>query len=252
MLTGKTILSAIAVSAIVTGAPVNSQGFDPRQPCSLIIGNADEATLDQVGAWIFGYLAASESTVRPISRDNLNVIIRNLGKRCVKDQTASLLELVGGDKASGEAGKTAPGSESDARALLMRFFDPGEDLVALTGSLLPKPEDVRAVYRDPLASKMIETYAAALKPGVKFGPKPEHDDLYMVYTTTGKLAAGDPVLDEFPGGYKQIVQYFKADVPIVRFKFVKKGETLGLAFDGLVYVNDHWVILPKPWRSLDQ
>jgi hypothetical protein len=123
--------------------------------------------------------------------------------------------------------------------------------VALTGALLPKPEDVRAVYSDPLASRMIETYDAGLKPGIKFGPKPEHDDLYMVYTTTAKLVAGDPAMDEFPGGYRKVVQYFKTDVPIVRFKFVRKGETSGLAFDGLVYVNDHWVILPKPWRSLD-
>jgi len=31
---------------------------------------------------------------------------------------------------------------------------------------------------------------------------------------------------------------------------VKQGETIGLAFDGLVYVNGHWVIMPKPWRAL--
>ncbi|MGJ5620789.1 hypothetical protein [Sulfitobacter sp. MF3-043] len=56
--------------------------------------------------------------------------------------------------------------------------------------------------------------------------------------------------DEFPGGYKDVLQYFKIDVPIVRFKFVQKGETLGLAFDGLIHVNGRWVTMPKPRRSL--
>ena len=72
----------------------------------------------------------------------------------------------------------------------------------------------------------------------------------MFYGTTGELVQGKPLLDKFPGGYKKILQYFRANVPIVRFKFVTKGETLGLAFDGLIHVNGRWVIMPKPWRSL--
>ena len=42
----------------------------------------------------------------------------------------------------------------------------------------------------------------------------------------------------------------KPGIPIVRFKFITKGETLGLAFDGLVYLDGQWKILPKPWRAL--
>ncbi|PHQ94097.1 MAG: hypothetical protein COB39_14135 [Marinosulfonomonas sp.] len=72
----------------------------------------------------------------------------------------------------------------------------------------------------------------------------------LIYTTTGQLQNGDAVLREFPGGYKNVLQYFKTDVPVVRFKFVKNGETSGMAFDGLDYVNDPWVIMPKPWRAL--
>ncbi len=242
---GKSLLLAAVAALAVTGA--QAQGFDPEQPCTDILRDWDETTLAMVGAWTFGYLASQQSDARPVDLANVRVILGNLGKACKPGK--SLLDLVGGSSKQ-DAGPAA-GSEAEARALLMRFFDPNEDLVALTGALLPKPEDVSAVYSDPLASKMIETYAAALKPGIKFGPKPEHDDLYMVYTTTAKLAAGDPVMDEFPGGYRKVVQYFKADVPIVRFKFVRKGETSGLAFDGLVFVNDHWVLLPKPWRSLD-
>ncbi len=246
----KVLLKAILIAGLSFGAAgtaAHAQGFDPRQPCSVILGNADDATLNAVGAWTFGYLAAKQSDPRPVNQQNINVILRNLNNTCIENGTQSLLDLVSGDpKASSEAA----GSEAQARALLMAFFEPDADLVALTAAILPTEEEVHMVYKDPLASRMYQGYAAALKPGIKFGPKPEQDALLLIYATTGQLQSGDAVLREFPGGYKDVLTYFKTDVPIVRFKFVKQGETIGLAFDGLVYVNDHWVIMPKPWRAL--
>ena len=122
--------------------------------------------------------------------------------------------------------------------------------MALTAAILPTEAEVHMVYKDPLASRMAEGYAKALTTGIKFGPKPGQDALLLVYATTAQLQRGDAVLREFPGGYKNVVQFFKRNVPIVRFKFVKQGETTGMAFDGLIYVNDRWVIMPKPWRAL--
>lgn len=43
----------------------------------------------------------------------------------------------------------------------------------------------------------------------------------------------------------------KPGIPIVAIKFIRKGETLGRVFDGLVYVRERWVLIPKPWRGLD-
>ena len=241
----KKAIFAISTSLLIGGTmPASSGGFDPRQPCSVILGDADETTLAMVGAWTFGYLASKQSDTRPVDLDNVGVILRNLNNNCLKNGTRSLLDLVSGNA------DAAPGSEAQARALLMKFYDPNADLVALTAALFPTEQEVHMVYSDPLASAMVANYAAAFKPGLKFGPKPEHNDLLVVYATTGQLQRGDDILREFPGGYKDVVQYFKTDVPIVRFKFITKGETLGLAFDGLIYVNDHWVIMPKPWRSL--
>jgi len=59
------------------------------------------------------------------------------------------------------------------------------------------------------------------------------------------------VLREFPGGYKQVRDRFLVDVPIARFKFVKSGESLGMAYDGLIFVNGRWVFMPKPWQGLE-
>jgi len=89
------------------------------------------------------------------------------------------------------------------------------------------------------------------KAGIKIGPKPGQTELLTWWVTTDDLKAGSDMLDNFPGGYRDVVSYMKLGLPWVRFKFVKPGEELGMAFDGLVWVNDHWAWMPKPWRMLD-
>ena len=32
---------------------------------------------------------------------------------------------------------------------------------------------------------------------------------------------------------------------------MKPGEDTGTAYDGLAFVNNHWVIAPKPYRALE-
>jgi hypothetical protein len=38
---------------------------------------------------------------------------------------------------------------------------------------------------------------------------------------------------------------------LYRFRFVEPGKEQGNAYDALSYVNGHWVLIPKPWRALD-
>ncbi|MBV1864683.1 MAG: hypothetical protein KUG74_09625, partial [Rhodobacteraceae bacterium] len=150
---------------------------------------------------------------------------------------------------------TAPPATQSAppspRELLLQFFEPDADRAALTAALKPNEADIRAVYGAPLAGKLVATYNAMFTPGVEIGPKPEHVELYSVLTTTGKLKSRAVALDAFPGGYKKVLPYFLGNQPIVRFKFVKLGETTGLAFDGLIFVNGRWVLMPKPWRAIE-
>ncbi|MEO0482746.1 MAG: hypothetical protein AAF138_03905, partial [Planctomycetota bacterium] len=59
-----------------------------------------------------------------------------------------------------------------------------------------------------------------------------------------------PGLADFPGGYKDVRGMMQGSYPIFRFKFVAPGERSGMAFDGLIYINDRYVLMPKPWRAL--
>ena len=253
----QTDLLRAAAAALCLGAPAlaQAQGFDPRMSCTEILQGASEADRTMVAAWAFGYVAAASDNVRPVDPSNNRIIVENIAKICTSNPQASLLAIVKASAAQRPAGQApaaqaAPGSEAEARALLARFVAPGADHLALTQALLPTEAEVKALYAEPLGSALWADYAAQMGPGVSFAPKPGQSEVLVVHTTTRALFDRQPVLDEFPGGYKDVLQYLKVDVPIVRFKFVEPGKTLGLAFDGLVHINGRWVIMPKPWRSL--
>lgn len=251
----KFLITTATAAVLALGATAHARGFDPRATCATILGSATEADQNMIAAWTFGYIAANTDSVRPVDPSNNGVILQNIIKACQIDQTASLLEIVSASapKPAAEVARvvqTEPGSEAEVRALLTEFLDPNADHRALTQAILPTESEVKALFAEPLASAMWANYQTQMGPGTSFRPKEGQTELLVVHTTTRALFDRQPVLDDFPGGYKDVLQYFKVDVPIVRFKFVEPGATLGLAFAGLVYMNNHWVIMPKPWRSL--
>ncbi len=231
---------------IGTGTTAQVNGFDANQPCGQIIRGASDMDKHLMAAWAAGYLAAGQGAVTPVDFENNKAMYSNLIKLCAQDETQPLVEIVGASDPIG-----GPGSRSEAEAMLARFLQVSADRVAMTAALMPTPEDINAVYGPPLAAQLEEIYAAMFVPGVQIGPRPGQNAVLVVHTSTGALQRGEAVLREFPGGYEEVRSYFISDVPIVRFKFVTEGKTRGLAFDGLVYVHDRWVLMPKPWRALE-
>ncbi len=55
--------------------------------------------------------------------------------------------------------------------------------------------------------------------------------------------------DRFAGGYIQILDKFTKGISIYTFRYVKPGNTSGMRYDGLTYVNKRWVLIPKMWRA---
>ena len=251
------LLGLALTGAFALATPVMAQtpGFDPDAACGAELRSADDTDKLMIAAWLHGFGSARGQAQGPVDLAAAMDLLNKLFSDCLQNEAASLNELMAGAETGPEVAATAPeasgGTEQEARALLERFLDPGADRVALTAALKPSPEDIAAVYDEPLAGKLVANYAQTFTPGIQIGPKPDQDSLLMFYATTAQLKSGDPVLANFPGGYKDVLPYFRGDHPIVRFKFVTAGSELGLAFDGLVYVNGHWVLMPKPWRALE-
>ena len=229
-----------------------ADSLDPSAACSEILSGESGIPEAAVGFWAFGFVAAANGRPDTITPELMGTMRDILHQRCAAAPSASLAQIAR-DIAMAESGAGAGSTAdpaADGREFLLRFLDDGEDRQAMTLALKPTPEDVRAVYAEPLASSLIDAYDGLFVPGAVIQPKPGQTELLSIFTTTGALKRGDPVLAEFPGGYKDVLDYIVGDVPIARFKFVEPGEDLGLAFDGLVHVNGRWVFMPKPWNGL--
>jgi hypothetical protein len=145
-----------------------------------------------------------------------------------------------------------PGSEAAARALLKEFLDPAADHASLTAKLRPTRADYDAVFTSEAAAKLFAACDPAWQQGeMVVKGKPDQTQLLLWSATTDDLRAWRGNASErFPGGYKDIAAAFKPGQTIHVFKFVAPGQSLGMAFDGLVYVKGGWRLFPKPWRAL--
>jgi len=143
------------------------------------------------------------------------------------------------------------GNEAAARALLQEFVKPGANVAELSKKLAPTKADYAAVFEGDAAAKAEAAYAPAWAGGqMVIAGKPDQTALLIFGSTTDELKAGTGNAKNFPGGYKTAAPQMKSGLTIYAFKFVAPGATLGMAFDGLVWVNGHFAIFPKPWRFL--
>jgi hypothetical protein len=142
-----------------------------------------------------------------------------------------------------------PGTADGAKALLNEYVKPGADVSALSKSLRPDPDDYAAIFAGDAAKKVQSVMDPAwANGGVLIKPAhPGQTEMFILSATTDELKAGSP---NCPGGYKDAAQQMKSGLTIYCFKFVEPGSKTGTAFDGLIFVNGHWTIFPKPWHAL--
>lgn len=144
-----------------------------------------------------------------------------------------------------------PGTEEGARQLLTELMKPGADSVKLTLELKPTTADYEAVFATKEMAQKAEAGYGKLWDVISrdpIKPKEGQTELKLWKATTEELKEGKGDAPNFPGGYARAAAHLKPGLTIYRWKFVRPGETLGMAYDGLVFVNGHWVVMPKPWR----
>ena len=52
----------------------------------------------------------------------------------------------------------------------------------------------------------------------------------------------------FPSGYQQCLHLLNPDTVWISWKYVRDGETMGMSYNGLVWLEDRFKFFPKPWR----
>lgn len=146
-----------------------------------------------------------------------------------------------------------PGTEAGAMSLLKEFAKPGADTAALSKQLRPTASDYAAVFDADSATKVAAVYDPAWTAGqLVVAPKAGQTEVKLFSASSEEMKSWSGNAAEFPGGWKTVGAKLKPGLKIYRFKFVEPGQDLGMAFDGLIYVNGNWRIFPKPWRALEK
>jgi hypothetical protein len=165
------------------------------------------------------------------------------------------LALAGCSKGASAAAANVPATAGidGARALLAMFVAPGADVASLSKALHPAAADYAAVWDDGFAKTLSEMYEPVWASGqLVIAGKPGQSQVLVFAATSQELKAGSGNAEHFPGGYRKVVEHLRDGVTLYSFKFVEPGKTLGMAYDGLAYVNGHWRIFPKPFRAVRQ
>ena len=156
-----------------------------------------------------------------------------------------------GLSALANAAETFPGTEAGATSLLKEFLKPGADHAALSKQLRPTSADYAAVFDAESSGKVAAVYDPAWEGGqMVVAPKAGQTEVKVFSATSDEMKSWSGNAAEFAGGWKDVAPKLKPGLKIYRFKFVEPGKDLGMAFDGLIYVNGNWRIFPKPWRAL--
>ncbi|MCA8951364.1 MAG: hypothetical protein KDE27_17790 [Planctomycetes bacterium] len=147
-----------------------------------------------------------------------------------------------------------PATVESAKAMLSKFVAPGADHVALSKTMQPTAADYALVFADPvIAEKAANAYGDLWNQIDKspIAPKDGQTEVLVSRATTDELQQWTGNADDFPGGYKTAAKHLRPGLTVFRFKFVKPGETSGMAFDGLYDLDGRWVLIPKPWRIVE-
>lgn len=146
-----------------------------------------------------------------------------------------------------------PGTKDGAKQLLTEFLRPDADRKKMTMELRPAKEDYKAFFKDESDATRAEAYFNKLWDSGEavVAPKDGQTELRLFSATPKQIDAFEGDYAEFPTGFQALAGNLNPDLNVYAFKFVKPGETTGMAFEGLTHVNGKWKLFPKAWRYLE-
>ena len=144
-----------------------------------------------------------------------------------------------------------PGSEKGARKLVSLFLEHGANHQILTNRLRPTRTDFHALYKREVADQLYFAYQRKWEQKkILVKPRRRQTNFTMKKATVQDLILREGESSWFPSGYHWIIPKLRKGHTLYIFTFKKQGEQLGITYDGLVFVNNHWVIIPEPWKVL--
>lgn len=120
----------------------------------------------------------------------------------------------------------------------------------LSAALQPQESDYARAFHPQIADAARQAYEALWANPPRVSSMPSGSQLKLNVAPAGMLAEDNELSRHFPGGYRAIAPFLNSRCVWVAWKLIAPGKSAGMAYDGLVWLDDHWVWFPKPYRVL--
>ena len=248
------LLAFAAMPQAASGQSLNVE-FNPDDACADVLKENDAAA----AVWALGYFANVTQRPRAISVRMVEGFLADYEAGCTETPTESFVsvldrligKVVPASATSGETSANAAPYQGQAAEVVNAILQPDADLKSVLISLKPTDEDVRAMFPEPMATKLIGLYETT------FGKRLSSEDFppppYRVnigFSTTFGLADDPAMLRQISEGFKDVLDKFQQDVPFGRFEIIFSDTGDSMRLDGLMKINGHWVLMLRPYRAL--
>ncbi len=212
------------------------------------LGSTDERTL------LRGILAAvqlGESALAPLVEAQCGH-----PHPTIAEAAARALQALAARKAEADPASAARGGALVAIELLKQQLTPLLYALAqdrdgsVAASLRPQAADFLLAFVPDAAVAASEAYAAAALTARVAAVPAMGSEIQLALAPAGMLGDDNALSRQFPSGYRSIAHLLAPQRIWARWKYVRRGESAGVAYDGLVWLDDRWVWFPKPYRVL--
>jgi hypothetical protein len=122
---------------------------------------------------------------------------------------------------------------------------------AAARQLRPQPDDYPKIFVPAAVDAARSRYEAFWDEPLELRyPSSPRARILTQVAPAGMLADDNELSWAFPGGYRSIARHLVPERIWVTWKYLTPGRSSGLAYDGLVWCDDHWAWLPRPYRVL--
>jgi hypothetical protein len=126
----------------------------------------------------------------------------------------------------------------------------GQDDGSLTAGLRPREEDYAKAFLPPYAQAAKQAYEEVWKEMPRVSSASPAATLKCHVSPAGMLADDNSLSWHFPRGYRMIAPLLDPHRIWVAWKLIPPGKDAGMAYDGLVWLDERWVWFPRPYRVL--
>ncbi|MEJ8850982.1 Imm49 family immunity protein [Variovorax rhizosphaerae] len=121
---------------------------------------------------------------------------------------------------------------------------------AVLQTLRPRPADAALAFTPTHAAAFSEAAERMWAAGPRLPAATPGSRVVCHVAPAGMLADDNELSRHFPGGYRALAADLQPQRVWVAWKVIAPGATDGMAYDGLVWLDDHWAWFPKPFRWL--